>query len=123
VSVTVDKTPPKVVDRSVVPQEDATGVAPGVTVTATFSEEMQAASVKSAFKLYKNGTTSALGASVSYEDSSRIAKLDPSSNLKRGTTYKAVVSVGAQDLAGNSLDQDDSLSGSQQKIWFFKTRN
>ena len=116
-----DTTAPKV--DSVFPKEDATGVAPGVNVTATFSEGMQADSVKSAFKLYKKGTTNALGASVSYDAMSRQATLDPSANLRRGTTYKAVVSTGAKDLAGNSLDQDASLSGSQQKMWFFKVRN
>jgi Bacterial Ig-like domain len=84
---------------------------------------MQAASVKSDFKLYKKGTTTALGATVSYETESRKATLDPSANLRLGTTYKAVVSTGAKDLAGNSLDQDASLSGSQQKVWFFKIRN
>lgn len=115
----MDKSAPKVVDGSVIPKEDAIGVAPGVDVTATFSEGMQDASVKSAFKLYKKGTTSALGASVSCDAECRIATLNPSANLKRGTTYKAVVSVGAQDLAGNSLDQDEILSGSQQKVWFF----
>jgi probable HAF family extracellular repeat protein len=110
VTVTVDKSAPKV--DSVNPKEDATtGVAPGGDVTATFSEGMQAASVKSSFKLYKKGTTTALGASVSYGTTSRQATLDPSANLKRGTTYKAVVSVGAQDLAGNPL--------AQQKVWFF----
>src|SRR5215216_5426029 len=111
VTVTVDKTAPKV--DSVNPKEDATGVAPGVNVAATFSEGMQAASVKSSFKLYKKGTTTALGASVSYDttSTSRQATLDPSANLKRGTTYKAVVSVGAQGLAGNPL--------AQQKVWFF----
>jgi hypothetical protein len=98
-------------------------VDPGVNVTATFSEGMQDASVKSAFKLYKKGTTTALAASVTYEVGSSKATLDPSANLKRGTTYKAVVSTGAKDMAGNSLDQDESLSGSQQKIWVFKIRN
>jgi probable HAF family extracellular repeat protein len=113
VTVTVDTVAPKV--DSVVPQEDptgvATGVAPGVNVTATFTEGMQDASVKSAFKLYKKGTTKALGASVTYEAATRTATLDPSANLRYGTTYKAVVSVGAQDLAGNPL--------AQQKVWFF----
>jgi hypothetical protein len=40
--------------------------------------------------------------------------------LSSGVTYKAVVSTGAKDLAGNSLDQNESLSGSQQMVWFFK---
>src|SRR5829696_1840 len=92
VSVTVDKSAPKV--DSVIPTEDATGVAPGVNVTATFSEGMQDASVKSAFKLYKKGTTNALGASVTYEAAIRKATLVPSANLRLGTTYKAVVSTG-----------------------------
>jgi large repetitive protein len=124
VSVTVDRTPPRVDVDSVVPKEDATGVAPGVYVTATFTEGMRDASVKSAFKLYKKGTSNALGASVSYEAASRTATLDPSANLRLGTTYKAVVSTGAKDLAGNSLDQDQTPSnGNQQKVWFFKIRN
>jgi len=121
VSVKVDKSAPKV--DSVVPQEDATRVARGVDVTATFSEGMQAASVKSSFKLYKKGTTTALTASVSYDAESRKATLNPfgtsTTLLTKGVTYKAVVSTGAKDLAGNSLDQDESLSGSQQKVWFF----
>jgi len=125
VTVTVDTVAPKV--DSVVPQEDptgvATGVAPGVNVTATFTEGMGDASVKSAFKLYKKGTTTALGASVTYEAATRTATLGPSANLRLGTTYKAVVSTGAKDLAGNSLDQDESLSGSQQMVWFFKVGN
>ena len=110
ITVTVDKTAPKV--DSVLPKEDATtGVAPGVNVTAIFSEGMRDASVKSAFKLYKKGTTTALGATVSYDTTNKMATLDPSANLKRGTTYKAVVSTEAQDLAGNPL--------AQQKVWFF----
>ena len=117
----MDKSAPKV--DSVVPQEDATRVARGVDVTATFSVGMQAASVKSSFKLYKKGTTTALTASVSYDAESRKATLNPfgtsTTLLTKGVTYKAVVSTGAKDLAGNSLDQDESLSGSQQKVWFF----
>jgi hypothetical protein len=32
------------------------------------------------------------------------------------------VNLGAQDQAGNPLDQDPSLSGSQRKDWTFKVR-
>jgi hypothetical protein len=120
VTVTVDNTAPKV--DSVAPTEDATGVAPGANVTATFSEGMQAASVKSAFKLYKKGTTTALTTSVSYDATTKKATLDPSTNLRLGTTYKAVVSTGAKDLAGHPLDQNPSLAGAQQKVWFFTIR-
>src|SRR5215213_10055145 len=75
ITVTVDKTAPKV--DSVLPKEDATtGVAPGVNVTAIFSEGMRDASLKSAFKLYKKGTTTALGATVSYDTTNKMATLD-----------------------------------------------
>jgi probable HAF family extracellular repeat protein len=127
VSVKVDKTSPKVVDGSVIPKEDATGVDRTTNVTATFSEAMMASSINgTTFKLFKEGSTTKIGASVVYPDPNSppfTAKLDPSNSLRSGVTYKAVVSVGAKDLAGNSLDQNASLSGSQQKVWFFKTRN
>ena len=77
------------------------------------------------FKLFKKGSTTKISATVSYDPTSRTAKLNPfgstTTRLARGTTYKAVVTTGAQDLAGNSLDQDPSLAGLQQKKWFFTT--
>jgi probable HAF family extracellular repeat protein len=121
VTVTVDKTAPTV--YSVAPAEDATGVAPGVYVTATFSEDMLASSIDASFKLFKKGSATQLAASVSYDPNTHIAMLDPRDPLRRGATYKAAVNTDATDLAGNSLDQDESLSGSQQKVWFFKVRN
>ncbi len=42
--------------------------------------------------------------------------------LRKGGTYKAVVTTGAKDAAGNPLDQNPSLSGSQRKDWTFKVR-
>lgn len=43
--------------------------------------------------------------------------------LKRGATYKAVVTTVAEDLAGNHLDQIPTTTGLQQKGWTFKIRN
>jgi hypothetical protein len=74
------------------------------------------------FKLFKKGSTTTIAATVSYPDPNSppyTAKLDPTNSLRRGVTYKAVVTTGAKDLASNSLDQDPRLSGSQQKTWFF----
>lgn len=120
-----DTTAPKVV--STVPTADATGVSPAVNVKATFSEDMSASSIDaSTFKLFKKGSTTKIAAQVIYPHPNSppfTAKLDPSSSLTRGVTYKAVVSTGAKDAAGNSLDQDPTLSGSQQKMWFFKVSN
>jgi hypothetical protein len=41
--------------------------------------------------------------------------------LGANTTYRAVVTTGARDLAGNQLDQSSTTSGKQQKVWSFKT--
>ena len=74
-------------------------------------------------KIFKVGEDSALDATVTYDGVANKAHLDPSANLKRGATYKAVVSTGVQDLAGNHLDQDPTLPENQPKEWFFKVRN
>ena len=39
--------------------------------------------------------------------------------LERGTKYKAVVTTGAKDVAGNPLDQITTTTGLQQKAWSF----
>jgi hypothetical protein len=124
-----DTTPPKV--TSTVPKATATGVAPGANITATFSEAMDAVTTDgdpntindTTFKLFKAGTTNLIPAVVTYDASAKKAILNPNANLQRGTRYKAAVTTGAEDLAGNQLDQDSSLSGLQQKGWSFKTRN
>ena len=95
-------------------------VGPAANITATFSEEMQEASVKNAFKLFRKGSTTQIAAQVSYDAATDIATLNPTNNLKRGVTYKAVVTTVAKDVAGNRLDQDDSRAGLQQKVWFFE---
>jgi hypothetical protein len=116
-----DKTPPKV--ASVNPANNATGIALGANVKATFSEPMRGSSVNTAtFKLKKAGTTTFLTATVTYDPVTKTATLNPNSNLQSGRTYVATVTSGAQDKAGNSLDQDLSLSGNQNKSWTFKAR-
>jgi hypothetical protein len=113
-----DTTPPRV--TSTVPGANATGVAPGANITATFSEAMNVNSINgTTFKLMKAGTTTAIGAVVSYDATTKKAILNPNANLQLGTKYKAVVTTGATDLAGKRLDQNSSLSGLQQKSWTF----
>jgi len=117
-----DTTAPRV--KSTDPQSGATGVSPTANLTATFSEEMNASTINATtFKLFKKGSTTKVGASVSYDATADKATLDPTNSLKRGTTYKAVVTTDAKDLAGNSLDQNSSLSGPQQRVWSFKVKN
>jgi arylsulfatase A-like enzyme len=117
-----DTTPPRVTSTS--PASNATGVAPSANITATFSEKMMASSINgTTFKLLKKGATTKLAAMVSYSGSTRTAKLDPINSLQRGITYKAVVSTGAKDVAGNRLDQISTTTGLQQKTWLFTVRN
>ncbi len=75
---------------------------------------------KTTFTLRKQNATGFVAATVTYDPSTKTATLDPTNSLKRGATYKASVNLGAQDLAGNPLDQNASLSGSQRKDWTFK---
>ena len=37
------------------------------------------------------------------------------------TKYKVVVTTRAKDEAGNQLDQDPSMAGKQNKVWYFTT--
>ena len=123
VSITAkDLTAPTVTVTS--PASGATGVAPGSNVTATFSEAMKANSISiDTFKLYASGSTTPIAATVSYDPVAKKIILDPSINLKRGATYKAVVTSEAKDLADNALDQFPSVTGNQMKVWSFTMRS
>jgi len=109
---------------STFPAAGATGIGPGVNVKATFSEAMKATSINTnTVKLFRAGTTTPIEAVVSYDTQTKTATLNPNANLRLGTKYKAVVTTGTRDLVGNRLDQNRSLSGLQQKAWFFTVRN
>jgi hypothetical protein len=113
-----DATPPK--DINTIPKANSTEAAPTANLRATFSEEMDSNTINGqTFKLFKQGSTTKIAAQVSYSASTRTAKLDPTNNLIRGVTYKAVVTTGAKDLAGNRLDQNTKTTGLRQKVWYF----
>jgi Bacterial Ig-like domain len=121
------------VTKTTVPAAGATRVAPWVNVKATFTEAMDASPTATdgdpstingtTFTLFKQGSTTKVAAAVSYDATTNKATLNPNANLQRGTKYKAVVTTGAQDLAGNQLDQNSNLDGLQQKRWTFTIRN
>jgi hypothetical protein len=111
--VIVDATAPAVM--KVGPAKNATRVSPGANVWVLFSEDMLASSIDGqTFKLYKKGSTNALRATVTYDARAKRAMLDPSANLRRGVTYKAVVTTGVKDLAGNQLVKN--------QVWYFTIR-
>jgi len=111
---TTDSVPPTVISTS--PANNTTGIDQTANVIANFSEEMKASTIitpATTFKLVKlnsDGTTTKVTATVSYDAATKKATLDPSSNLSSGT-YKATVTTGAQDLAGNALDQKPNIAG------------
>ena len=119
VTVTVDKTVPTV--SSVTPLAGAIGAAVSASITATFSEDMDAATLTEpnnpTFTL-KAPDGSSVTAAVSYDAATKRATLDPGSNLASNTTYTATIkggSTGVKDLAGNAIEQDYS--------WTFTTVN
>jgi N-acetylglucosamine-6-sulfatase len=122
--------PPTVTSTS--PAANATGVAPSANLTATFSEKMDPATITSStFRLLKvnadGSTTRITNAPVTLSSDGLQATLDPfgtsTTLLSTSTKYKAVVTTGAKDVAGNQLDQNPNTTGFQQKAWFFTVRN
>jgi hypothetical protein len=53
--------------------------------------------------LEKSSTTK-IAAAVTYDAITDTATLDPSNSLQGGIIYKAVVTTGAKDVAGNPLE-------------------
>lgn len=109
---------------SVSPANSAKGTKRTTNVITTFSEAMKAATInRNTFKLFKASSTIPLRATVNYDGMGGRALLNPNSNLRSGTRYKAIVTTSAKDLSGNGLDQNLNVAGNQQKVWFFTTRN
>ena len=106
--------------KSVSPAENATGVSPSANVAAVFSEAMKSSTVNATtVKLRKAGTTTNVSATVSYNQTTHKATLNPGASLRRGAKYVVTATTGAQDLAGNALDQDPAKAGNQAKVWSF----
>jgi hypothetical protein len=106
-----DTTPPTV--TLVSPADGATGADAGGTITATFSEAIDPATVSAATFELRTAGGSLVPATVSYDASSRTAILTPSGALVSSSTYSATVKGGAsgvKDLAGNGLAADRTWS-------------
>jgi hypothetical protein len=95
-----DTTPPTV--TAVSPGIGATDVPITSTLTATFSEAMNASTINtSTFTLSGSGPVSG---AVTYAGTT--ATFTPSSNLAYDTTYTATITTGVGDLAGNAMAAD-----------------
>ncbi len=95
---------------SISPASGVTDVAIDATLSATFNEFMDAATITSSSFLVNGG---AVPGAVSYDSNTRTASFTPTSNLANNTSYTATITSAVTDLAGNSIAVD--------KVWSFTT--
>ncbi len=93
---TSDTTAPTVSSTS--PPASVTDVAVDTTVSVTFSEAMDAATITTS-----SFTLDSVSGSVSYDSGTYTATFTPSANLDGITTYTATLSTAITDAAGNPL--------------------
>jgi hypothetical protein len=93
-----------------IPANAATSTAVNSTITATFSEAMDASTITTATFTLQEGTTVVSGA-VTYVGTT--ATFKPTSTLAASTTYTAAITTGVKNLAGNALANDH--------VWGFTT--
>jgi hypothetical protein len=103
-----DTTPPRVI--AVTPPPVATGVPMTTTVTATFSEVLNASSVA---LVLRNPANAIVPSTVSYNASTSVATLIPAAPLAPFTRYTATIPGSVMDLAGNALGNNF--------VWWFTT--
>lgn len=113
-SVGPDITPPVVLNTA--PANGASGASTSANVTATFNEDLNPATVSSATFELRDPGNSLVTATVSYNNATRTAILDPAADLANSTTYTATLISGVSgiaDAAGNPLAND--------YVWTFTT--
>jgi hypothetical protein len=101
-----DTTPPTVTSTS--PANNATGVATTASVSASFSEAVDAATVGASTFELRDASNTLVPATVTYSSATRTATLTPSATLAASSNYTALVKGGAtdpriKDTAGNAL--------------------
>lgn len=101
-TVNLDSTPPTVI--AVTPTSGSTNVPTNSSVTVTFSEAMDAATINATTITLRNTATSAaVPGTVTYNVATNTATFTPTGPLSNGTGYTFNVTTGAKDLAGNAL--------------------
>ncbi|KYC37737.1 hypothetical protein WA1_04255 [Scytonema hofmannii PCC 7110] len=113
-----DTVPPTV--TSTTPSNNATNVAIGTSVTATFNEAISPATINTNTFELRNPANTVVPATVTYNETNRTATLIPTSPLAGNTTYTATLKGGTtepriKDLAGNAL--------AANYTWSFTTGN
>jgi len=117
-SVSAAAIPPAV--SSVTPVSGAPAVSITDSVTATFVRPIDPATLTASTFLLTDPSNNIVPASVTWDPTNNLARLQPNSALSYGTTYTATLRGGTsnprvQDLNGNALPSDFS--------WSFTTKN
>lgn len=110
-SIGPDTTAPTV--TAVTPSNGSTGVDTNTSVTATFSEAMDAASITSSNFELRNASNNLVNATITYNSSNNTVTFKPNAALAGNSTYTATVrggSSGVKDTAGNALAANYSWS-------------
>lgn len=121
-SVGLDQVAPLVIRTW--PEAGAKGVRRDKVVRARFNDFVTpnpATSLRWLARIYRVGSTSSIGATVSYNADTATVRIMPRKLLRRDTRYKVVIG-GFRDTAGNFIDQDPTKAGDQPKRWRFRTR-
>jgi glucose/arabinose dehydrogenase/endonuclease YncB( thermonuclease family) len=112
-----EKTPP--VAHTLRPSDGATGVPAEITVTAAFTERLDASTVNTTtVYVTQTGNSTAISATVSYDLNTTTVSLKPTSPLTLGGTYVVTLvggSAGIKDVAGNPL--------ASNVVWSFSTNS
>ncbi len=93
---------------SAAPNSGATGVPVNTSISATFSEAMNASTITGA-----TFTLTGVAGAVAYNSGTNTATFTPSANLAYNTTYTATVTTGVKDISGNNM--------ASNYIWSFTT--
>ncbi|MDQ1482216.1 MAG: hypothetical protein QOF35_292, partial [Actinomycetota bacterium] len=99
-SVSIDTTLPLVTART--PGVNATKVLQAGNLSATFGEKVFGVT-NATFTLKNTLTNAGVGAAATYNSTTRVAVLNPTTTLAAGTRYTATLTAGIKDLAGNPV--------------------
>jgi hypothetical protein len=111
ITYVMDTTPPTV--NSVLPLNGASGVGSGTTVSVTFSEAVDPATISAGTFQLRDPANTLVSAAVSYAAATQTASLVPNGPLAGSKVYTATVkggTNGVKDLAGNPLTGDFTWS-------------
>src|SRR5205807_2169709 len=89
---------------STIPANNATGVATGVVVTASFNKPLDTTTISgSSFTLVNTATNASVAATVAYTAGSTSATLTPTAALANNTQYTATIASTVKGSDGGSL--------------------